>query len=138
MVPARWTTSYRAPATLLSDTEESVLGTEWHQDAISSLADMLREVARRLEAGMYVQWQPEADGSWHSAALDVSFQATQPFLGVRDRDGRQIELSHEVRERALRLEQEAQHVEQQLYDAERERAELQEQLQRLLRERGDT
>src|SRR5579884_2776540 len=50
MVQATWTTSYRVPATLLSDTEESVLGTEWHQDAISSLVDMLREVARRRGA----------------------------------------------------------------------------------------
>lgn len=239
MVQTTWTTSYRVPATLLSDTEESVLGTEWHQDAISALADMLREVARRrgatwgvcsqiallglqhddgtpydphpdvmvlarplpsgrrasisvdeagaplfvaelasqatvkndvgdkrfayaaigipeyivfdpdgeilspplrtwrLEAGIYAPWQPEADGSWHSAALDVTLQATQPFLGVRDRDGRQIELSHEVRERALRLEQQAQQLEQQLQEVERARAELQEQLQRLLRERGD-
>ncbi len=45
-----WMTAYRVPDTLMSDTEESVLGTEWHQDAISALADMLREVARRRGA----------------------------------------------------------------------------------------
>ncbi len=43
----RWTTTYRVPDTLLSDTEESVVGTEWHQEAGSALAGMLREVARR-------------------------------------------------------------------------------------------
>ena len=41
-----WTT-YRVPDALLSDTEESVMGTEWHQEAIGALADMLREVKRR-------------------------------------------------------------------------------------------
>jgi len=42
-----WRTTYRVPNTLPSDTEESVVGTQWHQDATSFLADMLVEAARR-------------------------------------------------------------------------------------------
>lgn len=44
--PARWIT-YRVPDTLPDDTEESIVGTEWHQEAISALTDMLREARRR-------------------------------------------------------------------------------------------
>ena len=46
---ATWTT-YRVPNSLLSDTEESVVGTEFHQEAIGALADMLRDVAIRRGA----------------------------------------------------------------------------------------
>ena len=42
-----WTTTYRVPNALASDTEESVTGTQWHQEASSQLADMLRDVAAR-------------------------------------------------------------------------------------------
>jgi len=42
----RWT-EYRVPDTLPDDTEESIVGTEWHQEAISALTGMLREAARR-------------------------------------------------------------------------------------------
>jgi Uma2 family endonuclease len=227
-----WATPYRVPDTLHSDTEESVVGPQWHQNAISALSDMLEEVARRrgatwgvcnqiallglqhedgtpynprpdvmvlaqplpsghvssislneagvplfiaeiasdstvgndvgdkrlayaaigvpeyvvfdpdgdlfsppllawrLQAGGYVPWKPEADGSWHSASLAVAFQPTQPYLGVRDRDGRQIELPRAVRERA-------EHLEQQLSAVEQRRAELEEQLRRLRAERGE-
>ena len=46
----RWAT-LRVPAWLRSDTEESIVGTEWHQEAIGTLATMLRVVAdRRGEA----------------------------------------------------------------------------------------
>jgi len=45
----RWT-EYRVPDTLPDDTEESVVGTEWHQEAISALTGMLREAARRQGA----------------------------------------------------------------------------------------
>jgi len=45
-----WRTAYRVPDTLLSDTEESVVGTSWHQDATSFLVEMVREVARRRGA----------------------------------------------------------------------------------------
>jgi Uma2 family endonuclease len=227
-----WVTPYRVPDTLRSDTEESVVGTQWHQNAISALTDMLEEVARRrgaswglcnqiallglqhedgtpynprpdvmvlaqplpsghmssislsqagvplfiaeiasnstlgndvgdkrlayaaigvpeyvvfdpdgdllplplfgwrLQAGVYVPWKPEADGSWHSTSLAVAFQPTRPFLGVRDRDGRQIELPRTVRERA-------EHLEQRLSAVEQQRAELEEQLRRLRAERGE-
>src|SRR5919204_1582342 len=47
---ATWTTTYRVPESLPNDTEESVVGTEWHQEAIGALADMLREVAERRGA----------------------------------------------------------------------------------------
>jgi len=45
-----WRTTYRVPNTLLSDTEESVVGTSWHQDATSFLVDMVRAVAERRGA----------------------------------------------------------------------------------------
>ena len=227
-----WAMPYRVPDTLHSDTEESVVGTQWHQNAISALSDMLEEVARRrgatwgvcnqiallglqhedgtpynprpdvmvlaqplpsghmssislseagvplfiaeiasdstvgndvgakrlayvaigvpeyivfdpdgdlfsppllawrLQAGGYVPWKPDADGSWCSASLDVAFEPTQPYLGMRDRDGRPIELPRTVRERA-------EHLEQQLSEVEQRRAELEEQLRRLRAERGE-
>jgi len=40
-----------APVWLLPDTEESVVGTQWHQEAIDALASMLVEVGRRHGAG---------------------------------------------------------------------------------------
>lgn len=39
----------RVPDWLESDTEESIVGTEWHQEAIGSLATMLRVVADRRD-----------------------------------------------------------------------------------------
>jgi Uma2 family endonuclease len=234
-----WATPYRVPVTLRSDTEESVVGTQWHQEAISALTDMLEEVARRrgatwgvcnqiallalqhedgtpydprpdvmvlaqplpsgrmssmslseagvplfiaeiasdstvgndvgdkrlayaaigvpeyivfdpdgdlfsppllgwrLQAGVYVPWKPEADGMWHSASLAVAFQPMQPFLGVRDRDGHQIELPRAVRERAEYLEQQLSAVEQARAEEAQRRAELEEQLRRLRAERGE-
>jgi len=47
---ATWATTYRVPDTLLSDTEESVVGTQWHQDARFQLTDMLRDIADRRGA----------------------------------------------------------------------------------------
>jgi Uma2 family endonuclease len=235
-----WRTAYRVPDSLLSDTEESVVGTEWHQEAIGALADMLREVKRRrgaawavcegiallglqhvsgspydprpdvmvlrrplpsgrvssiplaeagaplfiaevasvstvrndvgekqrayaaigvpeylvfdpdgdllptvirawrLEGGIYVAWEPQADGTWYSASLEVTFEPTQPFLGVRDRDGRPIESSPVVRAQRDRLEERLNMVEQARAEAEqareeeaRRRAALEEQLRRL-------
>lgn len=43
---ARWAT-YRVADMLPDDTEESVVGTEWHQEASSDAADELREGGRR-------------------------------------------------------------------------------------------
>ena len=54
---ATWTTAYRVPNTLPSDTEESIVGTQWHQEASSQLADMLRDVADRRGASWGVcEW----------------------------------------------------------------------------------
>jgi len=58
-------TGYRAPDTLLSDTEESVVGTEWHQEAISGLADLLRAVADQRSARWGVCEQIALQGLWH-------------------------------------------------------------------------
>lgn len=223
---AMWATPFRVPDWLPSDTEESVVGTEWHQEAIGALADMLREAARRhgaswgvceqvalrvlsyenghpydprpdvmvlarplssgnlssvhlddvgaplfiaevasdstvgndigekrrayaavgvreylvfdpdgnllsapvlawrLVSGAYVPSRPDPDGWWRSLSLDVAFHDAQPFLRVRDRDGREIELSRDVRQRAHDLEQ-------RLSEAERRRAVLEEELERL-------
>lgn len=46
---ARWTT-YRVPDTLPDDTEERIVGTEWHQEASGDSAGKLREAARRRGA----------------------------------------------------------------------------------------
>jgi predicted nuclease with TOPRIM domain len=69
-----------------------------------------------------------------SRSLDVAFQATQPFLGVRDHDGTQIEPSGEVRRRARQLEQRLREVEERLATVEQARADLEEQLRRLREE----
>lgn len=63
--PARWTT-YRVPDTLPDDTEESIVGTEWHQEAISALTDMLREAGRRQSAAWAVCNQIALTGLHHS------------------------------------------------------------------------
>ena len=93
--------------------------------------------AWRLQAGLYVPWKPEADGSWHSTSLAVAFQPTQPYLGVRDRDGRQIELPRTVRERAEYLEQQLSAVEQARVEEAQRRADLEEQLRQVRAERGE-
>jgi Uma2 family endonuclease len=233
-----WTT-YRVPDALLSDTEESVVGTEWHQEAIGALADMLREVARRrgasggvcegiallglqhvngtpydphpdvmvlrrplpsgrmssiplseagaplfvaeaasastvrndvgekrqayaaigvpeylvfdpdgellptvirawrLAGGAYVPWEPQADGTWYSASLEVTIEPTQPFLGVRDRDGAAIELPSIVRVHAQDLEQQLGALARERAEDARRIADLEEQLRRLREGRDD-
>jgi hypothetical protein len=45
-----WATPSRVLDTLRSDTEESLVGTQWDQDAMSALTDMLEDVARRQGA----------------------------------------------------------------------------------------
>ncbi|MGH2386875.1 MAG: Uma2 family endonuclease, partial [Chloroflexota bacterium] len=48
MIQARRETApYRVPNWLPQDTEESIVGTEWHQEAAGALADALREAASR-------------------------------------------------------------------------------------------
>jgi hypothetical protein len=71
----------RVPDWLHSDTEESIVGTEWHQEAIGTLATMLR------------------------AALDIAIEVTQPLLGVRDRDGCLIETAVAMARRLEAMEQ---------------------------------
>ena len=62
---ARWAT-YRAPDALPDDTEESVVGTEWHQEAIGDLAQKLREAGRRHEAAWGVCEQIALVGLRHA------------------------------------------------------------------------
>jgi hypothetical protein len=48
MIHARLETAlYRVPNWLPQDTEKSVVGTEWHQEAAGAVADSLREAAFR-------------------------------------------------------------------------------------------
>jgi Uma2 family endonuclease len=221
--------AYQVPDRLPDDTEESIVGTEWHQEAIGDLADKLREGARRQgatwdvceqvallglrradgraydprpdvlvlreplpsgsmsaialvdtgaplfiaevasrstvgddvgakrevyeavgvreyvvfdpgasllstpvlawrwESGSFVPWQTESDGWWRSASLGLSFQAMQPFVRVRDREGREIPPS-----RALHVQLEGLHA--QLEDERQRRLALEDELRRL---RGD-
>lgn len=65
---ARWAV-YRTSDTLPDDTEEIIVGTEWHQEAIGDLADKLREGARR-----------------HGATWGVCEQIA--LAGLRHMDGR--------------------------------------------------
>ncbi len=62
-------------------------------------------LAWRLDGDTYARWQPDRDGWWHSAALEVSFRATQPFLSVRDRDGTVIAPAGQMRRQARETEQ---------------------------------
>lgn len=56
--------------------------------------------SHRLEGSGYVTWAPGADGWWHGSVLEVYFVGTQPFLGVRDREGTMIAPSGVVRRQA--------------------------------------
>jgi hypothetical protein len=62
--------------------------------------------AWRAVDGRYVPWLAEPDGWWHSRALDITLRPTQPFMTIRDRDGREISTSRRALEREERLEQE--------------------------------
>lgn len=200
--------AFEVPEWLLPDTEESIVGTQWHQEAIDALANMILEVARRygtawdvgrgialletggrypdsrpydphpdamvlahglpsggiagvrlgdvgaplfiaevaskstmgndvgakrqlyefigvpeyvvfdavgdvisppllawrMEGGGYVPWSAEDDGWWHSQSLAIAFQPAQPFLSLRDRDGRRISPPREALARENQLE----------------------------------
>ena len=72
---------------------------------------------------MYVPWGAAEDGWWHSRALDVAFQPAQPFLAVRDRDGRQLSPPRRAFEREHRVEQ----LERELAEARRRIADLEAQ-----------
>jgi len=71
-------------------------------------------LAWRLANGTYTPWRAEADGSWHSTALDVSIVVTQPILGLRDRTGRDIDPPYRAWERVDELEQRVRDLEGEL------------------------
>jgi Uma2 family endonuclease len=60
-----WTT-YRVPDDLADDSEESIVGTEWHQEAISDLAEKLVEAGRRQQASWGVCSQIALIGLRHA------------------------------------------------------------------------
>jgi len=93
-------------------------------------------LAWRLENGSYVRWYAEADGWWHSTALDLSFRAAQPLLSVRDRDDVIIEPAGQLRRRMRQEEQRLRELADRLAveergrnDAERQRDVLELRLQ---------
>jgi Uma2 family endonuclease len=86
--------------------------------------------AWHLEEGAYVPWVADDDGWWRSRSLGISFQPTQPFMTIRDREGRQLSLPHQAFEREYTLER----VEHELVEAQRRIAEMEAQLRAL---RGD-
>lgn len=57
-------------------------------------------------AALYTPWLPDAQGRLVSAALDITIEATQPLLSVRDRDGRAIATLADTQARLEALEQE--------------------------------
>lgn len=67
---ATWATRYHVPNTLASDTEESVVGTQWHQDARDQLTDMLRDVADRRGASWGVCEELTLIGLQHEDGTD--------------------------------------------------------------------
>jgi len=61
--------------------------------------------AWRLENGAYTPFVAADDGWRHSRALDITLRPAQPFLAVRDRDGRQLSVPRRAFEREYQLEQ---------------------------------
>jgi len=94
-------------------------------DAAGGLIAPALHAWRRDKAG-YVPWVADDDGWWRSQALHISFQPTQPFMTVRDRDGRQLSLPSRAYEREARLDR----LEEELSDARRRIAEMEDQLRR--------
>lgn len=80
--------------------------------------------AWRLEGAAYMPWVADEDGWWHSRALDLALQPTQPFITLRDREGRQISAPRRALEREYRLD----HVERELAEAQRRIAEMEARL----------
>jgi hypothetical protein len=52
--------------------------------------------ARRARGSEFVPWQPEADGRWHSAALDLSFAPLGILLRIYDAAGAIVPLTSEL------------------------------------------
>ena len=69
-------------------------------------------------------------GTATERAIFESFQPTQPFMTIRDREGRQLSLPHQAFEREYTLEC----VEHELAEAQRRIAQMEAQLRAL---RGD-
>jgi Uma2 family endonuclease len=61
---------YRVPDSLPSDTPDSIVGSEWHQEAIDELAGMLRDVADRRGARWGVCQQIALIGLQHEDGTD--------------------------------------------------------------------
>lgn len=80
--------------------------------------------AWRLDGDAYVPWAAVEDGWWHSAALGITFRPTQPFMTIRDRDGRTLSLPR----RAFEREQMVDQLAEELAEAQRRIAELEDQL----------
>jgi len=80
-----------APDWLPDDTEESVLGSEWHQEAIHILADMLRDVALKRGVSWGIYEQVELRG--------VRRQNGRPYPLRPDVFviGRQLDPTHDIR-----------------------------------------
>ena len=66
-------------------------------------------------------------GTATERAIFESFQPTQPFLAIRDREGRQLSLPHQAFEREYTLDR----VEHELTEAQRRIAEMEAQLRTL-------
>lgn len=67
----RWM-AVQVPAWMQSDTEESVVGTEWHQEAIGTLATMLRIVKDRRDAAWNVYEQLQILGLRKESGAEYS------------------------------------------------------------------
>ena len=80
--------------------------------------------AWRLEGAAYIPWVGDEEGWWHSRALDLALQPTQPFITLRDRDGREVSAPRRAFEREYALEQE-------LVEAQRRIAEMEARLRQV-------
>lgn len=83
--------------------------------------------AWRLEEEAYVPWVAGADGWWQSRALGITFQPTQPFLTIHDRDGRQISIPRQALQREYQVEQ----LTRELAEAQQRIAEMETELRHL-------
>lgn len=61
--------------------------------------------AWRLAEEGYVPWVASDDGWWRSHSLGITFQPTQPYLTICDRDGQQISLPRQALQREYQVEQ---------------------------------
>ena len=84
--------NFEVPAWLPLDTEESVVGTQWHQEAIDALATMLVEVGRRHGTAWGI-----ARGITHFQVVEqVSYDGVAN-LYLRGREGAAVRALRNVR-----------------------------------------